>query len=131
MQQNAGKYLSLLQKNLLKNLKPWSDIVKKAFICFLFMFIVAGFLSAGPGYANPAREGRDDMHSGMDAMKEGRYEEAIEMFEKAYDNFKEADLSRGMGKALRKIGWANHVLSRYDEALENYKKALEIFIVLN
>jgi tetratricopeptide (TPR) repeat protein len=60
------------------------------------------------------------MKKGMRFLEDGRYEEALDCFEKILvSNPNDPDIWNKKGVALRSLG-------RYDEAIESFNKALEI-----
>jgi len=60
------------------------------------------------------------MKKGMSFLEDGKYEEALDYFEKILvTNPNNPDIWNKKGVALRSLG-------RYDEAIESFNKALEI-----
>ncbi|HYL66608.1 MAG TPA: tetratricopeptide repeat protein [Nitrosopumilaceae archaeon] len=60
------------------------------------------------------------MKKGMGFLEDGKYEEALDCFEKILSsNPNDPDIWNKKGVALRSLG-------RYDEAIESFNKALEI-----
>jgi tetratricopeptide (TPR) repeat protein len=60
------------------------------------------------------------MKKGMIFLEDGKYEEALDCFEKVLaSNPDDPDIWNKKGVALRSLG-------RYDEAIESFNKALEI-----
>ena len=60
------------------------------------------------------------MKKGMSFLEDGKYEEALDCFEKILvSNPDNPDIWNKKGVALRSLG-------RYDEAIESFNKALEI-----
>ncbi len=63
---------------------------------------------------------QDILKKGMDFLEDGKYEEALDCFEKILvSNPNDPDVWNKKGVALRSLG-------RYDEAIESFNKALEI-----
>ena len=63
---------------------------------------------------------QDILKNGMSFLKDGKYEDALECFEKILaTNPNDPDIWNKKGVALRSLG-------RYDEAIESFNKALEI-----
>ena len=59
------------------------------------------------------------MKKGMSFLEDGKYEEALDCFEKILvSNLNNPDIWNKKGVALRSLG-------RYDEAIESFNKALE------
>ena len=60
------------------------------------------------------------MKKGMDFLEDGRYEDALDCFEKILvSDSDNPDIWNKKGVALRSLG-------RYDEAIESFNKSLEI-----
>ena len=65
-------------------------------------------------------DAQEIMKKGMSFLEDGRYEEALDCFEKILaSNPDNPDIWNKKGVALRSLG-------RYDEAIESFNKALEI-----
>ena len=63
---------------------------------------------------------RNVLKKGVSFLEEGKYEDALECFEKIITtNPNDPDIWNKKGVALRSLG-------RYDEAIESFNKALEI-----
>ena len=65
-------------------------------------------------------DAQDILKKGMSFLEDGKYEDALECFEKILvTNPNDPDIWNKKGIALRSLG-------RYDEAIESFNKALEI-----
>ena len=65
-------------------------------------------------------DAQDMLKKGMTFLDDGKYEDALECFEKVLaTNPNNPDIWNKKGVALRSLG-------RYDEAIESFNKALEI-----
>ena len=65
-------------------------------------------------------DAQEILKKGMGFLEDGRYEEALDCFEKILvSNPNNPDIWNKKGVALRSLG-------RYDEAIESFNKALEI-----
>ncbi|MCI8293099.1 MAG: tetratricopeptide repeat protein [Hespellia sp.] len=64
-------------------------------------------------------EKTDYMQDGTASLEAGRYEEAVETFEKAVEE------EENIGEAYRGIGIARYELEQYEEALKSFEEALK------